>query len=70
MCVTCGCSDAGGTKITNMENGNHTHALPDGTVIRACPILLEPILNKGFNRFYSRHMQDYGKYIFKIPALW
>ncbi len=33
MCVTCGCSDAGGTKITNMENGNHTHALPDGTVI-------------------------------------
>jgi hypothetical protein len=28
---------------------------------RACPILLEPFLNKGFNRFYSRQVQDYGK---------
>jgi len=32
--------------------------------------MLEPILNKGFNRFYSRQVQDYGKYMFKIPALW
>ncbi|MEH1907647.1 MAG: hydrogenase nickel incorporation protein HypB [Nostoc sp.] len=39
MCVTCGCSDDGETKITNMETGeaeqnhHHTHTLPDGTVI-------------------------------------
>ncbi|MEH2395336.1 MAG: hydrogenase nickel incorporation protein HypB [Nostoc sp.] len=39
MCVTCGCSDDGETKITNLETGetednhHHTHTLPDGTVI-------------------------------------
>ncbi|MBW4684731.1 MAG: hydrogenase nickel incorporation protein HypB [Komarekiella atlantica HA4396-MV6] len=38
MCVTCGCSDDGETKITNLEaNGveqhHHTHTLADGTVI-------------------------------------
>ncbi|MHC5773607.1 hydrogenase nickel incorporation protein HypB [Nostoc sp.] len=39
MCVTCGCSDDGETKITNMETGeaeqnhHHTHTLPDGTII-------------------------------------
>ncbi|MBD2665985.1 hydrogenase accessory protein HypB [Richelia sinica FACHB-800] len=40
MCVTCGCSDDGEAKITNLENGviehdhhHHTHTLPDGTVI-------------------------------------
>jgi hydrogenase nickel incorporation protein HypB len=47
MCVTCGCSDDGGAKITNLEinqvlginshdsndNYHHTHTLPDGTLI-------------------------------------
>ncbi|MBN3871444.1 hydrogenase nickel incorporation protein HypB [Nostoc sp. JL33] len=37
MCVTCGCSDDGETKITNLQTGeaehNHYHTLPDGTVI-------------------------------------
>ncbi|MEH2353845.1 hydrogenase nickel incorporation protein HypB [Nostoc sp.] len=40
MCVTCGCSDDGETKITNLETGeaehnhhHHTHTLPDGAVI-------------------------------------
>ncbi|MBE9037313.1 hydrogenase nickel incorporation protein HypB [aff. Roholtiella sp. LEGE 12411] len=38
MCVTCGCSDDGKTKITNLEvsdfeHHHHTHTLPDGTVI-------------------------------------
>ncbi|MBD2561952.1 MULTISPECIES: hydrogenase nickel incorporation protein HypB [Nostoc] len=38
MCVTCGCSDDGETKITNLETGeaehnHHTHTLPDGSVI-------------------------------------
>ncbi|MEH2080600.1 MAG: hydrogenase nickel incorporation protein HypB [Nostoc sp.] len=39
MCVTCGCSDDGETKITNLETGeaehnhHHTHTLADGTVI-------------------------------------
>ncbi|NDJ23652.1 hydrogenase nickel incorporation protein HypB [Nostoc sp. B(2019)] len=38
MCVTCGCSDNGETKITNLEasdveHHHHTHTLPDGTVI-------------------------------------
>ncbi|MEH1937657.1 MAG: hydrogenase nickel incorporation protein HypB [Nostoc sp.] len=37
MCVTCGCSDDGETKITNLETGeaehNHHHTLADGTVI-------------------------------------
>ncbi|MEH2228489.1 MAG: hydrogenase nickel incorporation protein HypB [Nostoc sp.] len=37
MCVTCGCSDDGEVKITNLETDkaehNHTHTLPDGTVI-------------------------------------
>ena len=40
MCVTCGCSDDGETKITNLETGeaehnhhHHTHTLPDGTLI-------------------------------------
>ncbi|MHC5744817.1 MAG: hydrogenase nickel incorporation protein HypB [Nostoc sp.] len=37
MCVTCGCSDDGEIKITNLETDkgehNHTHTLPDGTVI-------------------------------------
>lgn len=37
MCVTCGCSDDGQAKITNMETDeaqhNHTHTLADGTVI-------------------------------------
>ena len=40
MCVTCGCSDDGETKIINLETGeaehnhhHHTHTLPDGTVI-------------------------------------
>ncbi|MEA5570081.1 hydrogenase nickel incorporation protein HypB [Calothrix sp. UHCC 0171] len=45
MCVTCGCSDDGDTKITNLEKGDvatmdlhnndehHTHILADGTVI-------------------------------------
>lgn len=37
MCVTCGCSDDGEITITNLETDeaeyNHTHTLPDGTVI-------------------------------------
>jgi hydrogenase nickel incorporation protein HypB len=37
MCVTCGCSDDGEVKITNLETDktehNHTHTLSDGTVI-------------------------------------
>ncbi|MFN6519574.1 MAG: hydrogenase nickel incorporation protein HypB [Nostoc sp. CreGUA01] len=40
MCVTCGCSDDGETKITNLEvseaehnHHHHTHTLADGTVI-------------------------------------
>ncbi|MDZ8105651.1 MAG: hydrogenase nickel incorporation protein HypB [Nostoc sp. DedQUE12a] len=41
MCVTCGCSDEGETKITNLEvseaeynhQHTHTHTLADGTVI-------------------------------------
>jgi hydrogenase nickel incorporation protein HypB len=46
MCVTCGCSDNGQTKIANLETGelmaitstddnqhHHTHTLSDGTVI-------------------------------------
>ena len=40
MCVTCGCSDDGKTKITNLETGetednshHHTHTLPDGSII-------------------------------------
>jgi hydrogenase nickel incorporation protein HypB len=37
MCVTCGCSDDGEIKITNLQTDkteqNHTHTLPDGTVI-------------------------------------
>ncbi|MEH2402299.1 hydrogenase nickel incorporation protein HypB [Nostoc sp.] len=38
MCVTCGCSDDGEAKITNLETGeaehNHYHhTLPDGTII-------------------------------------
>ncbi|MEH2290257.1 hydrogenase nickel incorporation protein HypB [Nostoc sp.] len=39
MCVTCGCSDDGETKIINLEateaehNHHHTHTLPDGTII-------------------------------------
>ncbi|MDZ8034671.1 hydrogenase nickel incorporation protein HypB [Nostoc sp. DedSLP04] len=39
MCVTCGCSDDGETKITNLETSeaehhhHHTHTLPDGTVV-------------------------------------
>ncbi|QKQ74994.1 hydrogenase nickel incorporation protein HypB [Nostoc sp. TCL240-02] len=40
MCVTCGCSDDGEAKITNLETDemehnhhHHTHTLPDGTVI-------------------------------------
>ncbi|MCC5657964.1 hydrogenase nickel incorporation protein HypB [Nostoc sp. XA010] len=37
MCVTCGCSDDGEIKITNLEadegEHNHTHTLPDGTII-------------------------------------
>ncbi|MEH2399604.1 hydrogenase nickel incorporation protein HypB [Nostoc sp.] len=40
MCVTCGCSDDGQTKIINLETDeaehnhhHHTHTLPDGTVI-------------------------------------
>jgi hydrogenase nickel incorporation protein HypB len=45
MCVTCGCSDDGDTKVTNLETGDvsmihlhgnnhhHTHVLPDRTVI-------------------------------------
>ncbi|MBE9005692.1 hydrogenase nickel incorporation protein HypB [Fortiea sp. LEGE XX443] len=37
MCVTCGCSDDGESKITNLETGeihhHHTHTLPDGTII-------------------------------------
>ncbi|WP_445637466.1 Hydrogenase maturation factor HypB [Nostoc sp. DSM 114161] len=37
MCVTCGCSDDGETKITNLEvsedEHTHTHTLADGTVI-------------------------------------
>ncbi|MDZ8080473.1 MAG: hydrogenase nickel incorporation protein HypB [Nostoc sp. DcaGUA01] len=39
MCVTCGCSDDGETKIINLEvseaeqNHHHTHTLADGTVI-------------------------------------
>jgi len=38
MCVTCGCSDSGETKITNLEKNQvahyHSHTLADGTVIR------------------------------------
>ncbi|MEA5583148.1 hydrogenase nickel incorporation protein HypB [Nodularia harveyana UHCC-0300] len=40
MCVTCGCSDDAESTITNLETGevehnhhDHTHTLPDGTVI-------------------------------------
>jgi hydrogenase nickel incorporation protein HypB len=37
MCITCGCSDDGETKIINLETDeaehHHTHTLPDGTVI-------------------------------------
>lgn len=37
MCVTCGCSDDGEAKITNLEideaEHHHTHTLPDGTII-------------------------------------
>ncbi|WP_017656022.1 hydrogenase nickel incorporation protein HypB [Fortiea contorta] len=39
MCVTCGCSDEGKSKITNLQddvvehNHHHTHTLADGTVI-------------------------------------
>ncbi len=42
MCVTCGCSDDGESKVTNLATGEvdrhhhdrtHTHTLPDGTVI-------------------------------------
>ncbi|MFN6465027.1 MAG: hydrogenase nickel incorporation protein HypB [Nostoc sp. DedVER02] len=37
MCVTCGCSDDGETKIMNLETDeaehHHTHILSDGTVI-------------------------------------
>ncbi|MEH1871850.1 hydrogenase nickel incorporation protein HypB [Nostoc sp.] len=40
MCVTCGCSDDGETKIINLETGqtehnthHHTHTLPDGSII-------------------------------------
>ncbi|OUL34714.1 hydrogenase nickel incorporation protein HypB [Nostoc sp. 106C] len=42
MCVTCGCSDNGESKVTNLTTGevnhyhhdaSHTHTLPDGTVI-------------------------------------
>jgi hydrogenase nickel incorporation protein HypB len=37
MCVTCGCSDDGETKIINLETDefehHHTHTLSDGTVI-------------------------------------
>ncbi|MBD2209585.1 hydrogenase nickel incorporation protein HypB [Nostoc linckia FACHB-104] len=43
MCVTCGCSDDAESKVTNLATGevnhhhhhddNHTHTLPDGTVI-------------------------------------
>ncbi len=37
MCVTCGCSDDGEVKITNLETDeaehHHTHILPDGSVI-------------------------------------
>ncbi|BDA68966.1 Hydrogenase accessory protein HypB [Rivularia sp. IAM M-261] len=47
MCVDCGCSDDGDVKVTNLETGhvamidslhhdnhhNHTHVLPDGSVV-------------------------------------
>ncbi|MBW4641722.1 MAG: hydrogenase nickel incorporation protein HypB [Goleter apudmare HA4340-LM2] len=41
MCVICGCSDEGESKVTNLqtdvvehhEHDHHTHTLPDGTVI-------------------------------------
>ncbi|KST62829.1 hydrogenase nickel incorporation protein HypB [Mastigocoleus testarum] len=37
MCVTCGCSDNGNTKITDLHKGEvetiHSHTLSDGTVI-------------------------------------
>ncbi|BAZ12713.1 hydrogenase accessory protein HypB [Calothrix sp. NIES-4071] len=46
MCVTCGCSDDGDVKVTNLETGHvaminslltdyhhHTHVLPDGSVV-------------------------------------
>ena len=37
MCVTCGCSDDGNTKITHLQKGEvettHSHTLADGTVI-------------------------------------
>ncbi len=40
MCVTCGCSDDGETKITNLgideaqyNHHHHTHTLPDGSII-------------------------------------
>jgi hydrogenase nickel incorporation protein HypB len=40
MCVTCGCSDDAESKVTNLATGevdrhhhDHTHTLPDGTVI-------------------------------------
>jgi hydrogenase nickel incorporation protein HypB len=37
MCVTCGCSEDGESKVTNLTTGevehNHTHTLADGTVI-------------------------------------
>lgn len=33
MCVTCGCSDDAQITVTNAQTGEHTHFLPDGTVI-------------------------------------
>lgn len=33
MCVTCGCSDGNETTITNLQTGEHTHVLPDGTTV-------------------------------------
>jgi len=37
MCITCGCSDDGEAKITNLEideaEHHHTHTLPDGSII-------------------------------------
>lgn len=33
MCTTCGCSDGAKTVVTNPATGEHTHVMPDGTVV-------------------------------------
>ncbi len=68
MCVTCGCSDDGDTKVTNLETGDvsmihlhgdnhhHTHVLPDGTVIEHSHL--------GHDNQAAIHAKLYGRTIF------